>query len=71
MSHSFFLCSQISLIIWIRNCFNRYIFYNFQSIGFQPYTFHGIICQKFHFVHSQFTQNLGSYSIVAFVCQVS
>ena len=24
---------------------------------------HGIICQKFHFVHSQFTQNLGSYSI--------
>ena len=71
MSHSFLLCSQVSLIVGVRNCFNRYIFHNLQSIGFESYTFHRIICQKFHFMHSQFTKNLSSYSIVTLIRQMS
>ena len=71
MSHSFFLCSQVSLIIRIRNCFNRHVFYNLQSIGFQTNTFYRIICQKSHFVHSQFTKDLCAYSIITFVSKMS
>ena len=71
MPHSFFLCSQVSFIIRVRNCFNRYIFYYFQSIGFQPYTFHRIICQKSHLMYPQFAKNLRTYSIIALISKVS
>ena len=71
MPHSFFLCSQVSFIIRIRNCFNRYIFYYLQSVCFQTNTFHRIICQKSHFVYSQFTKDLCAYSIITLISKVS
>ena len=71
MPHSFFLCSQVSFIIRIRNCFNRYIFYYLQSVCFQTNTFHRIICQKSHFVYSQFTKDLCAYSVITLIGKVS
>ena len=67
MSHSFFLGVQVSLVVWVGSDFDRYVFYNFQSVSFQSHAFHRIVGQQAHFVDTNLTQNLSTYSVVAFV----
>lgn len=67
MSHSFFFGVQVTLVVWVGSDFDRYVFYNLQSVSFQSHAFHWVVGQQAHFVDTDFTQNLSTYSVVAFV----
>ena len=71
MSHTFFLGTEITLVVWIRSSLNSYVLRYFQTVSLQAYTLHGIIGHQPHFVHSYLTKNLGTYTIITLVCQMS
>ena len=67
MSHSVFFGAQVALIVLVGSDFDRHVFHDFQSVSFQSHTFHRVVGEQTHFVDTDFTQNLGTYSVVTFV----
>ena len=67
MPHAVLFCFEIAQIVGIGYHFDRYVFYNLQSIGFKSYTFHGIVCKQPHFVNAQVAKHLCTAAVVALV----
>ena len=67
MPHAVSLGLEITLIVLIRYNFDRYIFYDFQTVCFQTYALYWIIGEQAHFVYTEMTEHLCAATIVAFV----
>ena len=67
VSHAFFLCAQVTLIVFVRLYFDRHILHNFKSVCLQSHTFHGIVGEKPHFVHAKFPENLRAYAVISLI----
>ena len=68
VSHSIGFCVQVARIVAVWLNLATYILYNFESVAFETYAFYRIIGYKTHLVNTYLAKNLGTYTVVSFVC---
>ena len=67
MPHAVSLGLEITLIVLVWYNFDRYIFYDFQTICFETYALYRIVGEQTHLVHTEMTEHLCTATIVALV----
>ena len=67
MTHPVSFGLEIPFVVFIRYNFDRYIFYNFETISFQANSLDRVVSEQTHLVNSQLAQHLCTASIVALI----
>ena len=67
MPHAVSLGLEITLIVLVWYNFDRYIFYDFQTVCFETYALYRIVGEQTHFVYTEMTEHLCTATIVALV----
>lgn len=65
--HAVSLGLEITLIVLVWYNFDRYIFYDFQTVCFETYALYRIVGEQTHFVYTEMAEHLCTATIVALV----
>ena len=65
--HAVSLGLEITFVVLVWCYFDSYVFYNFQAVCFQSYTFHGIVGKQSHLVYAEVAEHLCAAAVVALV----
>ena len=67
MPHAVSFGLEVALVVLVRFNFDGYILYDFESVCFQSYTFHGIVGKQSHLVYAEVAEHLSATAVVALV----
>lgn len=67
VSHAFFLCVQVFLVVFVGCYLDWHVFHYFESESIESSPLGGVVCDEAHLAHTYFAQYLCPHAVVAFI----